>query len=121
MKKDKIIFWTSTALVSAMMLFSAFNYLTAPEMKVAFDHLGFPDYFRIELAIAKFLGVLVLLLPFVPKGFKLFAYAGFTINFISAGIAHTAVGDPLQPVIMSVLFLILLIVSWIYYLKLNTK
>ncbi len=45
MKKDKIIFWTTTGLVSAMMLFSAYSYLTNETMKNGFVHLGFPGYF----------------------------------------------------------------------------
>ncbi|MBA4275681.1 DoxX family protein [Flavobacterium sp.] len=91
MKKYNLIYWISTGLFSAFMLFSAYNYLAAPEMKEAFASLGFTeDYFRIELAVAKFLGALALLLPFVPKGIKNFAYAGFSINIVSAIIAHIA-------------------------------
>ncbi len=91
MKNYKLIFWISTGLFSAFMLFSAYGYLTSEEMKGAFTHLGFPaDYFRIELAIAKVLGVAALLLPFVPRTLKGLAYAGFTINLVSALIAHVA-------------------------------
>lgn len=58
-------------------------------MAGAFSGLGFTeDYFRIELAIAKTLGALALIIPFVPKWMKNFAYAGFTINLVSATIAH---------------------------------
>lgn len=91
MKKYTLIYWISTGLLSAFMLFSAYNYLTNPDIKGAFAGLGFTeDYFRIELAVAKILGALALLLPFVPKGIKNFAYAGFTINIVSAIIAHIA-------------------------------
>ena len=47
MKKDKIIYWTSTGFVAVMMLFAAFSYLTTVEAKVGFTHLGFPDYSRV--------------------------------------------------------------------------
>lgn len=71
------------------MIFSGYGYLTTPEMSGAFAGLGFTeDYFRIELAIAKILGSLALILPFVPKWMKNFAYVGFTINLVSAIIAH---------------------------------
>jgi hypothetical protein len=53
MNKNKIIYWTSTGLVSAMMLMSAVMYFTMPEAKEGFAHAGFPDYFRIELGTAK--------------------------------------------------------------------
>ncbi|MNJ84347.1 hypothetical protein D3C87_17980 [compost metagenome] len=93
MRTYKIIFWITTGLFSAFMLLSAYSYLTAEEMKGAFTSLGFSeDFFRIELAIAKLLGALVLILPFIPKSLKLFAYAGFTINIVSALIAHIAMG-----------------------------
>lgn len=93
MKNQKLIFWISTGLFSAFMLFSAYGYLTSEEMKGAFTHFGFPaDSFRIQLAVAKILGVAALLLPFVPKTLKGLAYAGFTINLVSALIAHVANG-----------------------------
>ncbi len=118
MKKDRIIYWITTGLFSAMMLFSAYMYFTAPEAKVSFDHLGFPDYFRIELGIAKLLGAFALLLPFTPKGLKQFSYAGFTINLISASVAHASSGDNATAVITPLLFLIVLVVSYLYWGKL---
>tara|TARA_B100000780_G_scaffold277380_1_gene247933 strand:- start:183 stop:566 length:384 start_codon:yes stop_codon:yes gene_type:complete len=117
MKKTRIIYWTTTALFCLLMLFSAFNYLTNPEMKSAFAHLGFPDYFRVKLAIAKILGALALLLPLTPKGFKYFAYAGFAINVISATIAHIASSDPLMVALAPLIFLAVLVVSFFYYEK----
>lgn len=91
MKSTKVIYWISTGLFSAYMMMSAFLYITKPEMKGAFAGLGFTeDYFRIELAIAKFLGAIVLIVPMIPKVLKGFAYAGFTINIVSALIAHVA-------------------------------
>ena len=61
-------------------------------MAEAFTHLGFPDYFRVELSWAKLLGVVLLLAP-VPARLKEWAYAGFAINLASALIAHLSVGD----------------------------
>lgn len=119
MKKEKIIFWITTGIFSLMMLFSAYKYLTADEMKAAFDYLGFPDYFRVELAVAKTLGVLALLFPFVPQGFKQFAYAGFTVTLISAFIAHAYKGDPAQAIIMPLIILAVLVTSYLYYNKLQ--
>jgi DoxX-like family len=58
----------------------------------AYTHLGFPDYFRIELALAKLLGIVMLLAP-APARLKEWAYAGFAITLGSALIAHFAVGD----------------------------
>ncbi len=114
MKKNKIIYWTATGILGAMMLFSAYGYLTIEQMKAGFVHLGFPAYFRIELATAKFIGTLALLIPSIPKRIKDAAYAGFAITFISAFIAHTSSGDPLSVAIMPIIFLGILLVSFIY-------
>ncbi len=67
MKKTKIIFWVTTGIVSLMMLFSVYNYFFNPGIKEAYVHLGFPDWLRVELGIAKLIGVILLLLPNTPK------------------------------------------------------
>ncbi|RKQ43414.1 DoxX-like protein [Roseivirga pacifica] len=111
MKKVNIIYWVATGLISLMMAFSAFSYFTNPDVAAGFVHLGFPDYFRIELGIAKVIGVIVLLAPVWPK-LKEWAYAGFTINFISAFIAHQAVGDSLSDSVGPIIALVLLAISY---------
>ena len=87
-----VIYWTVTALFCLQMSFTAYAQLTLPEVARAFDHLGFPAYFRVELSWAKLIGVALLLAP-VPARVKEWAYAGFAINLVSALIAHFAVGD----------------------------
>lgn len=113
MKSVKIIYWTTTTIISVMMLFSAYMYFTSVEVKQGFVHLGFPDYFRIELAIAKTLGALALILPFIPARVKEWAYAGFFINFVSAIIAHLASGDAASTWGSVSVFLLILIASYI--------
>ncbi|MBY0426335.1 MAG: DoxX family protein [Cytophagales bacterium] len=117
MKTNKIIYWIATGLVGLGQTFAAFNYFTNPQIADAFKHLGFPDYFRIELGTAKVIGVLVLLLPFIPVRVKEWAYAGFGIVFISATIAHIASGDPVGQAIAPLVMLTFLIVSNIYLHK----
>lgn len=121
MKKTNIIYWTTTGIVGAMMMFTALNYLTNEEMKNAFVHLGFPSYLRIELAVAKIIGALILVIPIFRKLIKVAAYAGFTIVFVSAFVAHTAIGDPAKAAIMPLIFLGILLVSYIYYIKLKSE
>lgn len=121
MKTKVILYWVSTAMISLMMLFSAFNYFTNPDMKAAFEHLGFPTYFRVELAIAKILGVLALLIPLVPKLLKQFAYFGFALTFVSAFIAHSAVGDPMSVASFPIVALVILTISYYYFAKTHTK
>jgi hypothetical protein len=85
-------FWIATALFCLQIGFTAYAQLALPQVAQAFTHLGFPDYFRVELSWAKFLGVALLLAP-VPARLKEWAYAGFAITLVSALIAHFSVGD----------------------------
>jgi hypothetical protein len=119
MKTIKITYWITTAILAVMMVFSAYAYLTKPEIKQGFGHLGFPDYFRVELAIAKLLGAVVLLVPLASR-IKEWAYAGFAITFVSAFVAHTALADPVSNRLGPVLFLVLLAVSYLTYHKQST-
>ena len=85
-------FWIVTALFCLQIGFTAYAQLRLPQVAEMFTHLGFPDYFRVELAWAKLLGVVLLVAP-VPARLKEWAYAGFAITLASALIAHFAVGD----------------------------
>ena len=85
-------FWIVTALFCLQSSFTAYAQLRLPQVAEAFNHLGFPGYFRVELAWAKLLGVVLLLKP-VPARLKEWAYAGFAITLGSALIAHLSVGD----------------------------
>ena len=116
MKVFKITYWATTAVFSLMMAFSAYAYVTQPDVKQGFVHLGFPDYFRVELAVAKLLGAVVLLAP-VATRFKEWAYAGFGIVLVSAFIAHTAAGDPLSMRIGPLVALALLLASYFTWHK----
>ncbi len=119
-RRDIIVYWVSTAIVCAVMVFSAINFnLKNPvgPMTGAFVHLGYPDYFRIELTIAKALGVLALLIPGLPRQVKGFAYAGFAITLISASIAHFSSGDSAMFVVDPLLFLGALAVSYRYWIR----
>ena len=69
-------FWIVTALFCLQIGFTAYAQLRLPQVAEAFTHLGFPAYFRVELSLAKLLGVVLLLAP-VPARLKEWAYAGF--------------------------------------------
>jgi len=76
-KAKTIFYWIVTALFCLEMSFTAYYMLMRlPEGAQAITRLGFPGYFRMELAWAKFLGVAVLLVP-TPARLKELAYAGF--------------------------------------------
>lgn len=88
-----ILFWAVTALFCLEMSFTAY-YELLPQGALAFAGLGFASTgFRIELSLAKLVGVVVLLAPMIPARLKEWAYAGFAINLVSAMIAHASIGD----------------------------
>ncbi len=127
--KDRIIYWTTTCIVCAVMVFSIINFVfndhfPFPDGKEsAFAHLGLPHYFKIELTTSKIFGVLALLVPGVPLKIKEFAYFGFGITLISAAIAHFSVGDASNLSVIYVLdpllFFGALVVSYVYFNKLS--
>src|SRR3954462_5611447 len=91
-KINTVLYWAVTALLCLQLTFTAYAQLRLPQVAAAFTHLGFPDYFRVELSWAKFLAVALLLAP-LPAPLKEWAYAGFAVTLASALIAHMSVGD----------------------------
>ena len=85
-------FWIATVFFCLQIGFTAYAQLSLPQVAEAFTRLGFPAYFRVELALAKLLGVVLLLAP-VPARLKEWVYAGFAITLASALIGHFSVGD----------------------------
>jgi DoxX-like family len=91
-RRTKVTFWIVTGLFCLQIGFTAFAQLSLPQVAQAFTHLGFPGYFRVELSLAKLIGVVLLLAPVPPRA-KEWAYAGFAFTLVSALIAHFSVGD----------------------------
>ena len=120
MKKIKITYYVLTGIIAAMMTYSAYAYLTSDQVKQAFVHLGFPGYFRIELAVAKLIGAAMLVLPVAQK-VKEWTYAGFAIVFVSAAVAHISSGDPASVFIAPLIFLLVLAGSYVSYQKLQSS
>ena len=115
--KEKIIYWVTTGLIAGLMILSAFAYFTNPEVASNFSRLGFSDFFRQELAIAKIVGAIILLIPSIPTQIREWVFAGFSITFISAALVHFAAGDPIQAVIFPLVIFGVLILSHTFYFK----
>jgi len=120
MKKYKIIFWISTGIIflfeGVMPAFTSQSELA----KEGLRHLGYPGYFGIMLTVFKVVGVLALVIPRIPDRVKEWAYAGFAIDFISAFVSHWAV-DGLKPLtFFPLLFIGILVLSYVSYQKLLT-
>jgi hypothetical protein len=119
MKKDKIIFWTTTILI---FLFEGVMPALTSQTEMAkqgISHLGYPEYFGNALVIFKVLGTLALVIPAVPKRFKEWAYAGFIFDFLFASISHFSVDGLGFEGFFPLIVLAILMVSYTYYHKLQ--
>lgn len=112
MKRDKIIYYTATGLLTLMMLLSAgmyfFNHETIAKM---FTGFGYPTYIIYPYGIAKVLGLITIW--FLKDTFlKEWAYAGFFFAFILAFFAHVMIGDGEQT--GAIIAMVLLVTSYVF-------
>lgn len=117
MKRNKIIFYIATGLLTALMLFSVSMYFfNHDEVATMFTNFGYPTYIIYPYAVAKLLGLFAIWNPNF-KTIKEWAYAGFFFAFILAFFAHYMIGDGEQT--GALVALILLVVSYIFNKKSN--
>ncbi len=107
----KIIYWISTSIISLGLLLSAGTYFFHEGTIEGVKDLGFPDFFRVELAILKIIAVIVLLVPVISSLIKEWAYAGIALFYLTAIIAHLAHGDSFVISLINVLMIVFLVVS----------
>jgi hypothetical protein len=113
-KTDRIIYWIFTSIF--VLLDSVIPALTfnSQMAKDGIAHIGFPDYFRIELSVGKIIGGILLILPMIPARYKEWAYVGFGISLISALIGDVVTDGPKEAV-MPIVGMAILLTSYIYY------
>jgi hypothetical protein len=119
MKKDKIIYWSTTILI---FLFEGVMPALTSQTELAkegINHLGYPLYFGNALVVFKILGTLLLIIPAIPKKLKELAYAGFIFDFIFASISHFSVDGLGYEGFFPLVVLAILMVSYTYYQKLQ--
>ena len=113
-KSNKIIYWTSTALLSFGMLASGFSQLFhVKEMDELIAHVGYPMYFMYIIGTWKILGVIAILIPKFTL-LKEWAYAGFFFLMTGALISHLAIGDGGKAILGPLFQTIFIILSWYY-------
>ncbi len=118
----KIGYWIVTVLFCLMMGSSAYMYLSgAPQVVEGFHHLGYPDYFRSALGVAKILGVIALLAPGVPRTLREWGYAGFAFDLIAASVSHFSSGDGAGKAIPPLVILGIMMISQQLWHRLGGK
>ena len=82
-----------------------------PDVVATLAHLGYPWYFVYFIGTGKLLELAAFIYPKAPR-LREWAYAGFTIELISAFGSHAFVGDPWGDRIMPLIFLAILAVAY---------
>lgn len=119
MKTNKIIYWASTGLLSALLLMSAGMYVfNNAEVSEIFIKLGYPTYIMYPLAFAKISAVIVILSQKISL-LKEWAYAGLFFNLLLATSAHINIHDGEH--FGAIIALVLLITSYIFHKKVFSK
>ena len=123
MKKINIIYWISTGLLLALMLWSAIGSFTNnPEGAALMDQLGYRAYLANFLGVTKILAIVAIRVPGFAR-LKEWAYAGLAFDMIGATYSMYASGFPVAQWAFMFLFLAFLVCSYIFYhkkLKLKT-
>ncbi len=121
MKKTKIIYWTTTIIIFLMEgVLPAFTSQTELA-KEGISHLQYPLYFANALTVFKVSGAIALILPMIKGRFKEWVYAGFAFDFIFASISHGAIDGIGFQTFFPLIFLGLLVISYISYHKINSS
>ena len=118
MKRDKILYWIFTGLVSLGFAASSIMYLTkSPQLVDGFKFLGLPQYLIPILGVAKLTGALALINPWFPK-LREWAYAGFTFTLIGASWTHIATNTPFST---PLLFFALVAISYFFHTRVSRQ
>jgi hypothetical protein len=113
-KRNKIIYWTATGLLSVGMLGSGISQLLqTKEMAELVAHVGYPMYFMNIIGVWKILGVIAILIPKF-KLLKEWAYAGFFFLMTGALISHLAMGDGGKAIFGPLFQIVFIILSWYF-------
>lgn len=111
-KRDNIIYWIATGLLTALMLTSAILDIFYNNMVVeAYTKLSYPTYIIYPLGFAKIIGLIVIWSR-KANTLKKLAYAGFFFNFALAFGAHISVND--SGYVPAFIGIVLLSISYLY-------
>lgn len=107
-KTINLIYWISTIIFAALMIFSAVGGLqpTQQAIQLMHDGLGYPVYFIQYISIAKLLGCIAILIPGLNR-IKEWAYAGLFFDLASAVYSGIAAFGKFDPMMLTMLAWIL--------------
>lgn len=118
-KTNNLVYWISTIIFSALMIFSAAGGLQPTQQAIQLIHNGldYPVYFIQFISIAKLLGVIIILIPGRGR-IKDWAYAGLFFDLAGAIYSGIAASGKFDPLILTMLIWIVPgILSYYCWLK----
>ncbi|QCX38978.1 DoxX family protein [Aureibaculum algae] len=107
----KIIYWSTTLLLAAFLLLSSYTYLFSKSTIEGIKELGFPDFFRVELAVLKLIAAVILVVPFASSQLKEWTYAGVGLFLLTALVAHITHKDSIYILLLLLVLMAILIIS----------
>ena len=118
-KTVNIIYWVSTIIFAALMIFSAIGGIqpSQPAIQLIHDDLGYPVYFIRFISVAKLAGSIVILTPGLNR-IKEWAYAGLFFDLAGAIYSGVASSGKFDPMMLTLLAWVLPgILSYYYWHK----
>lgn len=119
-KTSNVIYWVSTIIFAALMIFSAVGGLkpTAQAIQLMHDYLGYPVYFIQFISVAKLLGSIAILIPGLNRSVKEWAYAGLFFDLAGAIYSSITVAGKVDPMMLTLLLWIVSgVVSYYFWKK----
>lgn len=103
-KTNNIVYWISTIIFSALMIFSASNGLQPSQQAIQLIHegLGYPVYFIPFISFAKLFGAIIILIPGTGR-IKDWAYAGLFFDLAGAIYSGISAAGKFDPLILTML------------------
>ena len=119
-KTTNLIYWISTVVFAALMIFSAAGGLQPSQQAIQLMHdgLGYPVYFIQFISIAKLLGAVAILVPGLNRSLKDWAYAGLFFDLAGAvysGVASSGKFDPMM--LLMLLWILPGVISYYFWHK----
>lgn len=116
-KTTKILYWSVTILFCLANLFSGIAELFPNQQALdVMNLLGYPAYFLIILGVAKILGSIAIIQTKF-KTMKEWAYAGFTIDYLSAAASFYFVNRDAFGMLIPLVFLVVMFASYFFWKK----
>ncbi len=100
-KSSSVAVWATTFILAAIFVLSGTTIFINPEARKAFYNWGYPDWFRILIAVLEIVGGVLLLFP------KTASIGAFTLACIMLGAVATHLrNDPLMMAVFPALFFV---------------